>query len=160
MPLIDILCRSNLRCQIDSSSFRILCPVNSNMKSFDTRSIFFRTTLFTCFIQRGCHNLFYPLYFVMGYHEYKIISESLNSCKMKATIPISMKANGVYFECCPLFKTTNCDLKKFCSFLVSSNVKSLGKRSIFLRTACFKTRVSKPYISADHGRASLELPAK
>jgi hypothetical protein len=26
-----------------------------------------------------------------------------------------LKANGGYFECCPLFKVTNCDLKESCS---------------------------------------------
>ncbi len=29
--------------------------------------------------------------------------------------PCSVNAQGKYFECCPLFKVTNCDLKAFSS---------------------------------------------
>ena len=40
------------------------------------------------------------------------------------------------------FKVTICDLKHSTSSFVSSNIKSLGKRSILRLTACFKTFVS------------------
>jgi len=45
--------------------------------------------------------------------------------------PCSVKAKGKYFECCPLFKVTNCDLQSSNSSFVNSNIKSSGKRLIF-----------------------------
>ena len=40
------------------------------------------------------------------------------------------------------FKVTDCDLKTSASSWVNSNMKSAGKRSMFLRIACIKTLVS------------------
>ncbi len=38
--------------------------------------------------------------------------------------PCSVNAMGIYFECSPLFKVTNCDLKASFSVFVSENIKS------------------------------------
>lgn len=56
--------------------------------------------------------------------------------------PVSVNANGIapprYF----LRGITFCDTTDFISSSVNSNIKSSGKRSIFLRTACFNALVS------------------
>ena len=61
--------------------------------------------------------------------------------------PCSVKAIGIYRRP-PQLEVTICDLKFSNSFLLSSNIKSVGKRPIFRRTACFKTFVCTPYSSA------------
>ena len=55
----------------------------------------------------------------------------------------SVKAIGAYRN--PILselEVTNCDLQLENSFLDNSNIKSLGNRLIFLRTACLRTLVS------------------
>ena len=66
--------------------------------------------------------------------------------------PCSVNTKGLYFTLDPLpglSKVTNCDLEEFTRDLVSSrvnsNIKSDGKREIFLRTACLSARVSTWY---------------
>jgi hypothetical protein len=46
--------------------------------------------------------------------------------------PCSVKTIGVYFIFFPLIKVTICDCHISVSFLVSRNMKSIGKRFIFL----------------------------
>ena len=48
------------------------------------------------------------------------------------TTPYSVKAKGRYLMLCPcpVFKVTDCDLENSASSLVSSNMNSIGKRSI------------------------------
>ena len=55
-------------------------------------------------------------------------------------IPSRVKAYGRYLLCCPrpFFKVKKLHLKESCSSLVSINMKSSGKRSMFIRTARFK----------------------
>jgi len=72
------------------------------------------------------------------------IALSLFSTLESMATPCSVKAIGGYFACCPLFKVTFCDLKARSSSRDNSNMKSSGKRSVFLRTACFNTLVSTP----------------
>jgi hypothetical protein len=80
--------------------------------------------------------------------------------------PCSVKAHGRYFRCGPrpFFEVADCDLrtatlgnevakydlKLVASSAVSWNAKSSGKRSRFLRNACFR---------APHGHKRLELTA-
>ena len=59
--------------------------------------------------------------------------------------PCSVNAKGKYLEYRPGSKITFCDLRDRFSSFVSSNIKSLGNRFLFLLTACFSTLVSTPY---------------
>lgn len=52
---------------------------------------------------------------------------------------------GRYFACCPLSKVPIWLLKPLYSALVKTNMKSSGKRSLFLRTCRFSCFVSTPY---------------
>ena len=67
---------------------------------------------------------------------------------------------GRYLLCCPrpFFKVKKLHLKESCSSLVSINMKSSGKRSMFIRTARFKFFVSTPYISARSLSMMTHLP--
>ena len=54
------------------------------------------------------------------------------------TVPCSVKTCGAYFTFWPRFKVTICDLEgrmSAASSIVSLNMKSSGKRSLFLLTA-------------------------
>ena len=77
------------------------------------------------------------------------IADPLRNTLDNMATPISVKANGGYLGYLPLpsiSKVTICDLKLILRELYSSfeisNIKSSGNRSIFRRTACFKTFVS------------------
>jgi len=62
---------------------------------------------------------------------------SLRSTLESIAIPCSVNAIGRYLLP-PQLEVTICDLKLLNSCRVSSNIKSSGKRSVFLRTACFR----------------------
>ncbi len=77
---------------------------------------------------------------------------SLRKTEDSMATPCSVNTKGLYFTLDPLpglSKVTNCDLEEFTRDLVSSrvnsNIKSDGKREIFLRTACLSARVSTWY---------------
>ena len=74
----------------------------------------------------------------------------------------SVKAIGLYLS--PILsdlEITNCDLQSSNSFFVSSNMKSSGKRFLFLLTACLSTRVFLLHrAQPDHGRVKPFLHAK
>ena len=73
-----------------------------------------------------------------------LIALSLFKTPDSINIPCSENANGGYLEYLPLSKVANCDLKETCSFVVNSNIKVFGKRSIFLLTRSFNLLVSTP----------------
>ena len=62
------------------------------------------------------------------------IAQSLLRTLESIATHCSVKAKGIYFECCPLFKVTICDLKALSSACVSSSMKSSGNRLIFRLT--------------------------
>ena len=78
------------------------------------------------------------------------IAVSLRNTLDSIATPLSVKANGAYFGNFPrpsISKVTICDLNlsfnELYSMSESVNMKSSpSNRSMFLRTACFKTRVS------------------
>ncbi len=77
---------------------------------------------------------------------------SLRKTEDNIATPCSVNTKGLYFTLDPLpglSKVTNCDLEEFTRDLVSSrvnsNIKSDGKREIFLLTACLSACVSTWY---------------
>ena len=74
--------------------------------------------------------------------------------------PCSVKAMGLY-RAPPHWgelEVTNCDLKFADSWCVSSNIKSEGKRAIFLLTACLSAFVETPYRSAKSWSSMIFCP--